>query len=674
MESPRLLVIDESAEQAEVINSLLRNSGINIRIKHARSIQDAEDFYSNFKPFLIVFNVTESVGHSTVDVLEFAEEQGVPVVLRTRPDDLAALAEAMNHHGFLVVNRDENDQLIKTVTFLLDQLGGSRVYDELKAKMDELQSRYNLLLESSNECIAYIHEGLHVYANRAYLELVNASDFREIEAASLLEYMRGANCDLKMHLRGMNEGAMPEGAVKVEIRTLSGDTVNAELVFSPARFEGEDCIQMLVRKSDASAALKEELNRLRLTDPVTRLANRNGFFEYLEQKLGKERVDTHHAAVYYLQADGANELREKLGLRGWDTFMQAVAKFIRTSIEEHDLAARFDDLGIVVYAQRPDKGALKDFGECLVEGFRSLELPPGGPSAPVTCSVGMTALGVMSRKADEILDHAMSEFSLATQAGDCLRRYRPETPATEIGQQDEKWIERIRVALENNDLYTVQHFIVNLEDEAEGLFENRTYLRDDSGDLAAEQFIHAAERGNLGAMIDRNVIQGLLANISGSGDRHLVNIGQNSLHDFSFPSWLNHQLEEQGVEGSQLVLQLEASTARADIKSVGRLMDELSPSGCRFSISGMDECEANISLLKKAGFSYAKLRAGLAESVAGNPENQAIIKEVVKAAQETGAVVIAEDIRNSADLASLWQCGVKLVSGNFLKEAHQVAN
>jgi hypothetical protein len=45
---------------------------------------------------------------------------------------------------------------------------------------------------------------------------------------------------------------------------------------------------------------------------------------------------------------------------------------------------------------------------------------------------------------------------------------------------------------------------------------------------------------------------------------------------------------------------------------------------------------------------------------------------VVKDARAANAVAIASDVSTSSDLAILWQCGVKLVSGDFLQEAPRV--
>ena len=46
----------------------------------------------------------------------------------------------------------------------------------------EAEKRCQLLLDSSVDAIAYVHEGMHIYANRAYLELFGFDDAEDSKA------------------------------------------------------------------------------------------------------------------------------------------------------------------------------------------------------------------------------------------------------------------------------------------------------------------------------------------------------------------------------------------------------------------------------------------------------------------------------------------------------------
>ena len=67
-----------------------------------------------------------------------------------------------------------------------------------------------------------------------------------------------------------------------------------------------------------------------------------------------------------------------------------------------------------------------------------------------------------------------------------------------------------------------------------------------------------------------------------------------------------------------------------------------------------------------------KLRPGLAKGLSSSTTNQEIIRAVVKAVEARNMTIIADEVEDASDLAVLWQCGVKLVTGDFLNEAPQV--
>jgi EAL domain-containing protein (putative c-di-GMP-specific phosphodiesterase class I) len=67
-----------------------------------------------------------------------------------------------------------------------------------------------------------------------------------------------------------------------------------------------------------------------------------------------------------------------------------------------------------------------------------------------------------------------------------------------------------------------------------------------------------------------------------------------------------------------------------------------------------------------------KLRPGLAQGLSSNTANQEIIRAVVNAVDPYNIIIVADEVQDASDLAILWQCGVKLVTGDFLNEAPQV--
>ncbi len=673
MHSAYLLVIDGSPDHAQVINSFLRNSGVAVRVVNANGMDELEAVLTEKSPFLALIGSNLPASMNISQVLQTAEQYSTPVVMQAKPKDTANIVAAIATHPLLIINAEENDQLMHVVKHHLSGGKTIREYDELLQKQEELQHRYNLLLDSARDSIAYIHEGLHVYANRAYLDLLQVNTLDEIEGLSLLELMTPEeDVDLKQILRDLNQAIFPEETLVVTINTLGNKHLKAELTFSSARFNGEQCIQMMVRQQDANHILHEELDRLRRIDQLTQMINRKTFTTRLSELIQEGKAADHRTAVMYIETDGISELQQDLGMDGIDTYIMDLANVISACIGENDIPARFSDHGFAVLIKRDDSSSLQGPGDRILENYANHIIDLGELTKTASCSIGMTTLGPLTRDAMEVMAQAKTAFKQAAQSGNTLVRFKPALTAVHSGESERDWVERIRYALNNHDFYTVQQSIVDLEGENEGLFENRTFMREEHGDTQASEFMLAAERNDLGSAIDRHVIPQLMLAIAGTGDRHIISLSTNSILDFSFPNWFQRMLKETEVEGSQLILQISAIVAESQLKPTRRTIDELQLLGCDFVLSEFDNDRRTVQLLEHLPVRMVKLRPGLAQGLSANTANQEIIRAVVRAVESRNITIIADEVRDAADLAVLWQCGVRLVTGDFLNEAPQV--
>lgn len=673
MHSAYLLVIDSSPDHAQVINSFLRNSGVAVRVVNANGLDELEAVLTEKTPFLILIGRDLPATMKISQILQTAEQHSTPVVMQFKPEDTANIEAAIATHPLLIINAEENDQLMQVVKQHMSGGKTIREYDELLQKQEELQHRYNLLLDSARDSIAYIHEGLHVYANRAYLDLLQVKTLDEIEGLSLLELMTPEEeVDLKQILRDLNQGVFPEGSLVVTINTLGNKHLKAELTFSSARFNGEQCIQMMVRQQDANHILHEELDRLRRIDQLTQMINRKTFTARLSELIEEGKAGDHRTAVMYIETDGITELQQDLGMDGIDTYIMDLANVITACIGENDTPSRISDHGFAVLIKRDEPSSLQEPGKRILENYANHIIDLGEQAKTASCSIGMTTLGPLTRDAMEVLAQAKTAFMQAAQTGNALVRFKPALTTVHSGESERDWVERIRYALNNHDFYTVQQSIVDLEGENEGLFENRTFMREENGDTQASEFMLAAERNDLGSTIDRHVIPQIMLAIAGTGDRHIISLSTNSILDFSFPNWFQRMLKETEVEGSQLILQVSAIVAESHLKPTRRVIDELQLSGCDFVLSEFDNDRRTIQLLDHLPVRMIKLRPGLAQGLSSNTTNQEIIRAVVRAVESNDITIIADEVRDASDLAVLWQCGVRLVTGDFLNEAPQV--
>ncbi|MBT8039954.1 MAG: EAL domain-containing protein [Gammaproteobacteria bacterium] len=673
MDSVNLLVTDRSPDAAERINSLLRNSGIKIHVIHAASVVEVKRSLDNDAPVMLLYADADDTDAPLEEVANLALAFNVPFALFTDVSTNQQLTTALEATACFVIHSELENLLTESVSRLIRNAENERMYASRQQRLEELEHRYNLLLDSSRDPIAYIHEGLHVYANRAYLEALRLENPDDTMALSLLELIKPKDeaTDMKSLLRGLSRGEFPEAGLEVEVNRPDGSVLDASLLFSPARFDGEDCTQMMMQRKDAASELASELERMRVTDPLTGLANRKAFMSAVDERIASEEHDS-VAAVLYLEPDGFDALQSDLSADALDEFLADLAQVIRHSLDESDLPARINEEGFGVLALRPSVADMETLAETLLKNCRNHVIEAGDRAFSISCSIGIRNIGRLATDAPEILAQAREVCAAAAEDGDRFEIFRPQLTAVESADGEQDWINRINEALRSQDLYTVQQSIVDLDGEGEQLVENISFLRGENGDHSSLEFQQIAERNDLAGAIDRKMIPGLLRTFVDSSERQIINLSSNSILDYSFPGWLVEQVREACIEGDRIILQIAASAAHSNLRPAQRLMTELEPLGCRLSVGQFDAGLKSLQLLDHLETSYVKLDRTLMADLLVDSRKQDDVRKVVKAAEPHGVAVIADEVADTASLAVLWQCGVKLISGAFLNESSQV--
>jgi EAL domain-containing protein (putative c-di-GMP-specific phosphodiesterase class I) len=365
-------------------------------------------------------------------------------------------------------------------------------------------------------------------------------------------------------------------------------------------------------------------------------------------------------------------LQNELSPEAMDSFVSDLADMIRKLMTPTDIAARINDNGFAILMARPTSAQLEKAGRELVSEYRSHIIDIGDRALSASCSVGMAPVGRLATSAPDIIACARKAHAEAAEKGDQLIVYRPHLTAVTAVSGEQEWIDRIRIALSNQDFYSVQQSIVDLDGEGEQMMENITFMRGEDGDYSSSEFQQIADRNDLAGAIDRHVIPGLLKTFVDSQERQLISLSNNSILDYGFPGWFAEQLKISCVEGKRIILQIPANAAVTNLRPAQRLMKELNPYGCQLAVSLFDSERRTRQLLEHLDVSFIKIEPSLTQNLTAITKNQEAVNKIVEAAEKCGVAVIADEVSDTASLAVLWQCGIKLIAGTFLRESSQV--
>ena len=248
----RLLIVDDSVEAAEAIVSGLRNSGIAVRPSRPENETELATLIAQQQPDLVLA-AREARNVSLPKVMQLVDSTGkdLPVLVLLDTVDDTRLLEVLSMGARGVILRGHTDHVQNVVRAEWADLEARRSLRRLEAQVRETERRCDSLIDSSREPIAYIHEGMHIRANTAYLDIFGFESFEEIEGMSLLDMVAPGQVDgFKQLLKQLSKGEAPPPRYETEARALDGSHFAAVMEFTPATYEGEQCLQVVLRRQE----------------------------------------------------------------------------------------------------------------------------------------------------------------------------------------------------------------------------------------------------------------------------------------------------------------------------------------------------------------------------------------------------------------------------------------
>lgn len=669
-----ILVVDDDPGSAQRI-ATLAGAGTTIQTRFADTINAVSRTLESDKPVLVVLFANDENLSLIEPVAHLCRRQPshLPMVVAVdleQPDHaLAAVESGVDS----IVSMADDKALGLAVQRELEHALAHRNAASSMQRLEEIESRYTLLLDSSREAIAYVHQGLHIYSNGAYLEMFGYESFDELEGLSIMDLFSAedSSVNLKSILRALDQDEMPDDNLPIVARRPDGDSFQARVTFSPARFNGEDCTQMLVREDtlEADPEMALELEKLRTTDAVTGLMNRQVFMAQVEQAMNEDHPDL-QAGILFVELVDYSSLLSKVGMGAADDLIRQAATVVSHQVAEGDKLSRVRENTFALLVRRPDRDDIESLARQLLEAYSGHILQVRDRSLTVAAAVGMTYIGQQTRNAEEALHQSDTALSEAMRAGgNCFVRYQPRVDA-EAGEAEGQWADRIRHALDNDEFLLVRQPIIDLEEDEALMYkvEARLRPRDSEEVHLPETYMPAAIRQGLAQTLDRDLIEKLTGQIALDPDASstwLVPLSSPSISDPDFQVWLQELMDGGRLPSQQLVLQFKDRDIRESLLDTQRFIQRFAARGCHFSLADVDGLTPLDQLLKHLDLDFLELVPETTENISGDEDRRQILGEMVSQIRERNIRIIAPLVHNTNDMASLWQYGITLVQGEF---------
>ena len=670
----RLTLVDDSAEDAEAIVSTLRNGGIAVRpLRPLDAGELGQMVASQPMDLLLASRTAKGIPLATVLAQVDGSGKDIPVIVLADAITEADLLADQAAGARAVALRGRPDHVLTVLRREWADLDARRSQRRLEGQMRETERRCDALISSSRDPIAYIHEGMHIRANDAYLEMFGFESFDDVEGLSLLDLVGPQYVsDFKALLKKLSKGEPPPPRFELEARSLDGDSFPATLEFATATYEGEPCVQVVFRRREEfDPELAREVEDLRQRDMVTGLLNRPTFLRELETAVAAVARGEDQYGLLLVEPDHYQRLLTDIGIDSADDLAAALAARLSEKLDDSCIAARFGERTFAVLL-RGNHAHTAALAEKLRAAYASHVFNVGERSASVTASLGGVQIGEKIASVGPVLTRATDCLQAATNLGG--NRFEIFDPGAVDRAEEERvqnWIQRLREALQDDSFRLHYQPVVSLQAEPGEVYEALLRLESNGEIVQPQSFIGIAEDNGLLDAIDRWVVNRAIEVLAerkrnGHDTRMVVKVSPASFADNRLLDLIARQLAAHDVPGDRLWLQTPEAKVFTHLRQAQAFQTAAAKLGCHVGLEHFGAGLDSFQLLSHFQPTFLKIDRVFSEDLGRNAEHQQKIREIAERAQALGILTVAEHVQDAATMAFLFTANVDYVEGNFL--------
>ncbi|WP_100638592.1 EAL domain-containing protein [Marinobacter salexigens] len=672
-----LLILDPSQNDAESLISLLRNSGKATRAHRITSEEDMEEALKNGNwDLLLARDLEQEFSADNALAMIRRMDKDIPSLILTAEESRERTVAVMKAGAQGTVPFEQSDLLVLMVKRELKALEDRRRRRALESHLREAEQRCQLLLESSKDAIAYINDGMHIYANQSYMEFLGYDDIDDLICVPILDTLTTeSQADYRSFMKSFAENGEDGMALNCTTKRSDDHELNVTMSVSAATYDGETCTQIVLQPEHSDAELEEKLREISSQDLLTGLYNRQYLMKELEEAIAKAGKDNETGALAYIALDSFMSMKSEVGISGADLLLGDLASLLKKEAGDDFMLARLSDDAFGLLCLPCDEASMTSRCEQVRKVVDEHLFDINGRTIPLTVSIGIASITENSPKAEELLARAhIASSEVRKQEGQSQGNgVCAYNPAKHEALDDSHSIEAILLALDENRFRLLFQPIINLRGEGEEHYEAFVRMLDTDGkDVSPYDFLPPMGPSDTAIKIDRWVILQTVKQLAnhrtrGNDTRMFLNVTAETLQDKTFTPWLSVALKAARLPGDALVFQIREGDANNYMKQAKEFTKALHQLHCKVSIAQFG-CALNPFLtLKHIDADYVKIDGSFTEEIQKSDKAKEQIHEMVKSLQSAGKLTIIPLVENAGVLATLWQAGVNYIQGYYLQ-------
>ncbi|MHB8622537.1 MAG: EAL domain-containing response regulator [Sulfuricaulis sp.] len=708
-----LLIVDDSPDDTELAVAALRKAGYmlkNQRVQDLASMQTALD-KGSWDVVLSEYTLPHFGAQLALDLIKRAHLD-IPFVVLTRNIRDTDLVKIMNNGARDVVLKSQSARLAPVVERELHVTEERRQFRQMSQTLNEVENKNRAIIQGSREAICYCQEGMHIDANKAYLEMFGYQDLSELEGVPVLNLIdKTDHIRFKNHLR---KSSSLNSVTTLEILAAKkdGNRFHIELATSTIMLNDENCVQFVVSDVSKRKAVENRLQYLNQHDPLTGLFNRHHFTQELNKTLENAKQGKIQSVLLYLDLNELKNINDALGHTAGDRLLLKIARIFREKLGESAVLARFsgDEFTALLYGL--DEGQIKEAVSSLLSALNESTFSEGGRTFRCDGTIGVVVIDKHTEDAQTALNKAYQSCQLnrapkpaalstpaptpdpTPEPGAHVPEPAPTpTPILTTVPITEKpadisptstslplaaamdWQARLKTALEKDGFQLAYQPIVNLHGDPAEYFEVLLRLVGRNGELIhAGEFMEAAKQFGLLSAIDRWVIRQAIQSLAalhrdGRQVSFFVNLCPDALKEPELLSMIQKQLTNARIKPEYLVLEADEPAVMSNATDAAMFMQAVQKIGCRFSVDNFGNNLSTLNRLRDMPIDFLKISGSLIRNLSTDDLTRTSLKAIIDLAKSMNKQTIAKFVEQADDLGILWNLGFDYVQGNYFQQA-----
>jgi multidomain signaling protein FimX len=670
----RLIIVHDSPKEAQRLSSMLHNAGKPCRAQHINAEANLNKILEDQNwDLLICHDNSETLSPAIIIRSIRKYERDIPVVLLTDDEGNRPIIDGMKLGACDVTQVDDDQHLLLIISRELENRQQRKLTRITQRKLKDLERRNQKLLNSSRDGIAFIQDGMYLYANDSFAEILGHEDRNSIELMPVMDNIHLDDQEpVKKILKNffLQKNVGNDNNITFNALLPNGNTkkINAELFIG--EYEEEPCIQLVCHtKLENQELVEAELKSIKDTDPLTGLYNRTHLIEELENTLSTVAKTEKPKSFIFIDVDRfSKKVRNIISITESDKLLKQVANLIKSHFEQNNIIARISDHSFAIISDNHDPESLLDHCNGLCEEFAKHLFEIGNKTIQLTLSIGICLINENTNDSQNLIQHALQSIDILrkTKDGNGANIYQKDAEEGEILASS------FKKALENNDFNLLFQPIISLRGGDTERYEILLRMIIDDKPISPTQFLNIAEGLKLSKKIDRCVllesIKHLQQNIKQKKNvQQFINLTTASLCDNSLLPWLKVAIEAANIPASAIILQAKEADIIQHLTNVKNFTETAKSIGIDFCITNFgSRSTESLSILEHIDAKYIKLDGGLSQELQDNPNNSAALETLINALHEKDKVTTIPHVEKASILAKLWQLGVHCIQGNYL--------